>query len=243
MILVDNSQVLFSNIFSSLKHTDNLDEDFCRHMVLNTYRMIRKQFRAKYGELIICDDSANCWRKDFFPHYKAARKKQQKKSSIDFDSIYKIMNVIRNEVREELPYITLKVDRLEADDIIAILCEKFVECSNPQDFLIEHIIKGDVSDGIPNVLSDSDTFVVESKRQKPCGKKKISQIKENLEDESIQDNLERNQKLIDMTKIPNEYYSLVMNEYEEYDVPDRKNLLDYFIRNRLQNLMSSLGDF
>ena len=121
--------------------------------------------------------------------------------------------------------------------------KKFVECSNPQDFLIEHIIKGDVSDGIPNVLSDSDTFVVESKRQKPCGKKKISQIKENLEDESIQDNLERNQKLIDMTKIPNEYYSLVMNEYEEYDVPDRKNLLDYFIRNRLQNLMSSLGDF
>jgi 5'-3' exonuclease len=277
MILVDNSQVLFSNIFSSLKHTDNLDEDFCRHMVLNTYRMIRKQFRAKYGELIICDDSANCWRKDFFPHYKAARKKQQRKSSIDFDSIYKIMNTIRNEVREELPYITLKVDRLEADDIIAILCEnyhqsenilivsndkdfqqlqrypnvsqyspmvkKFVECSNPQEFLIEHIIKGDVSDGIPNVLSDSDTFVVESKRQKPCGKKKISQIKENLEDESIQDNLERNQKLIDMTKIPNEYYSLVMNEYEEYDVPDRKNLLDYFIRNRLQNLMSSLGDF
>ena len=41
-------------------------------------------------------------------------------------------------------------------------------------YLKEHILKGDSSDGIPNVLSPDHTFV-EGLRQKPLGKKKIQQ--------------------------------------------------------------------
>jgi len=255
-----------------------MDEDFVRHLVLNTYRMFRNQFSKEYGELVICDDTGNCWRKDFFPHYKASRKKQQKKSDIDFDRVYEIMNTIRQEVRIEMPYINLQVPRLEADDVIAILCKKyhtdekilivsndkdfqqlqrynnvrqyspmqkkFVECSDPQQFLLEHIIEGDVSDGIPNVLSDSDTFVVEGKRQKPCGTKKIqSMINEDHTTAEWSENFSRNQTLIDMTKIPDEFEDFVIREFENYDVPTRKGLLNYFVRSKLSNLMSSIGDF
>jgi 5'-3' exonuclease len=247
-----------------------MDEDFVRHLVLNTYRMFRNQFSKEYGELVICDDTGNCWRKDFFPHYK--------ESDIDFDRVYEIMNTIRQEVRSEMPYVNLQVPRLEADDVIAILCKKyhtdekilivsndkdfqqlqrynnvrqyspmqkkFVECSDPQQFLLEHIIKGDVSDGIPNVLSDSDTFVVEGKRQKPCGTKKIqSMINEDHTTAEWSENFSRNQTLIDMTKIPDEFEDFVIREFENYDVPTRKGLLNYFVRSKLSNLMSSIGDF
>ena len=177
-----------------------------------------------------------------------------------------------------MPYVNLQVPRLEADDVIAILCKryhtdekilivsndkdfqqlqrynnvrqyspmqkKFVECSDPQQFLLEHIIKGDVSDGIPNVLSDSDTFVVDGKRQKPCGTKKIqSMINEDHTTAEWSENFSRNQTLIDMTKIPDEFEDFVIREFENYDVPTRKGLLNYFVRSKLSNLMSSIGDF
>jgi hypothetical protein len=35
----------------------------------------------------------------------------------------------------------------------------------------EHIIKGDATDGIPNILSADDTFAVDGKRQKPLAAK------------------------------------------------------------------------
>ena len=50
--------------------------------------------------------------------------------------------------------------------------------------------------------------------------------------------------MIDMTKIPDEYESLILEEFEkDMVVNDRSKLLDYFIKNKLKNLMSSIGDF
>ena len=43
----------------------------------------------------------------------------------------------------------------------------------PSIYIKEHILKGDRSDGIPNVLSDDDVFV-EGRRQRPLTKKKIA---------------------------------------------------------------------
>ena len=50
--------------------------------------------------------------------------------------------------------------------------KKMLNGKNPDLYLKEHIIKGDRSDGIPNVLSDDNTFV-DKIRQKPLTKKKI----------------------------------------------------------------------
>ena len=70
MILIDNNQVIIANLFSLLKHNNELDENLLRHMILNTYRMYRKKFHNKYGELVICNDSRS-WRKDIFENYKS----------------------------------------------------------------------------------------------------------------------------------------------------------------------------
>lgn len=130
MIIIDNNQIIIASLYSMLKQNQEFDENFLRHMILNTYRMYRNKFKNKYGELVICNDSRNTWRKDFFKHYKANRKKQKEKSDLDWNEVHAIMDEIRIEVEETFPYKILQVDGAEADDIIAILCKQYWQAEN-----------------------------------------------------------------------------------------------------------------
>ena len=280
MILLDNSQIILSNIFQTIKFNPNIDQDFLRHMVLNTYRMYRTKF-SDYGELVICNDAGHPWRREIFPPYKMNRKKQQQESSTDWDSIYDSLTQIRNEVRDNMPYKNLTLHTCEADDIIAVLAtrfchkekvliisgdkdfqqlqkfgnieqyspiqKKFLACENPHAFLEEHLMKGDTSDGIPNILSDDDVFIAEDKRQKPLTakvKKRIREvISQNELDETISRNYDRNRKLIDFDFIPQYVVELVNDTYDSQTTPPRSGLLNYFIQKGLKNLMENIGDF
>ena len=63
-VLVDYSQVFISNLVQSPQfHSDIIEEDLVRHMVLNSLRYHRKRFYNEYGELVICCDSREYWRK------------------------------------------------------------------------------------------------------------------------------------------------------------------------------------
>ena len=48
MILIDNSLVVIASLFHSLNQTNEIDEDFVRHLVLNSYRFYRNKFKDKY---------------------------------------------------------------------------------------------------------------------------------------------------------------------------------------------------
>ncbi len=82
---------------------------------------------------------------------------------------------------------------------------KFVgKGETPSLYIKEHILKGDRSDGIPNILSDDNVFV-EGRRQKPLSKKKINSWVEEVFmtfTEEEQKNYDRNRKLIDLSCIP-----------------------------------------
>ena len=58
------------------------------------------------------------------------------------------------------------------------ITKRMINGTNPKEYLEDHILKGDTSDGIPNVLSPDHTFT-ERLRQRPLGKKKIESFKEN----------------------------------------------------------------
>ena len=81
MIIVDLNQVMISNFMSQIgNHTDTkIDEGLFRHMVLNSIRSFKTKF-SEYGQLIIACDDKKTWRRDFFPHYKANRKKTRDNS-------------------------------------------------------------------------------------------------------------------------------------------------------------------
>lgn len=130
-----------------------------------------------------------------------------------------------------------------------------ISCENRDLFIQKMILSGDSSDGIPNVLSDDDTFINETKRQKPCGEKKIHSIlSEGLENILINDaafrkNYERNQKLIVLSEqfIPERIWKAVNDEYENISKDfKRKNAIvigNYFRQIGLNGLVSKANNF
>jgi hypothetical protein len=124
--------------------------------------------------------------------------------------------------------------------------KKKIICNDPERFLLEHIIKGDAGDGIPNILSDDNSFVI-GKRQSPVTQKKLdSLVALNLNgkyDHPNFRNYARNKQLIDLTQIPANVRQNILESYTVQGGKKSPNLLNYFIANRLRNLTDSIGDF
>jgi len=284
MILVDMNQISLASVMMHLNITkrDSVDVGMVRHMILNSLRMYRQSYFREFGELIICYDSKHYWRRDYYPEYKANRKKTRNNSGHDWDNIFECLNTIKQELKDSFPYKVLEVYGAEADDIIAVLCnelefdnsntlilsgdkdfiqlhkiknvkqyspitKKYINGEDPKEYLYQHILKGDSSDGVPNVLSPDNTFV-DGLRQKPLSKKKIVEwagpmCEQFLPNDEIKRNYQRNKKLIDLTESPEELSLECINTYKDAPNGDRKKLLNYFIKNRLNDLMENIGDF
>ena len=266
-----------------------VDDTLVRHLVLNNLRYYRSRFTEEYGELVICCDSKHYWRRDYFPNYKANRKKDRESSGYDWDFIFTTLNSVRDEIKEHFPYKVLEVYGAEADDIIAILIKqvyddpdniiissdkdfiqlhgfhvkqyspvskKLINDTSPLEYLREHIIKGDRSDGVPNVLSPDDTFT-ESKRQKPIRKTMLITLTEAMDKWEPKDlfqlakcnrdtwvrNWQRNETLIDLDKIPQDIRDEILREFNNAPTGDRSKLFNYFVEKKLNNLIQSIGDF
>ena len=56
-------------------------------------------------------------------------------------------------------------------------------------------------------------------------------------------NFHRNRTLIDLNNIPNELVGKCIQTYLDTPYKDRKQLLNYFVKYRLKNLMENIGDF
>ena len=100
---------------------EDVDDALIRHLVLNNLRYYRSKFTEEYGELVICCDSKHYWRRDYFPHYKANRKKDRASSGYDWNFIFESLNSVRDEIKTHFPYKVLEIYGAEADDIIATL--------------------------------------------------------------------------------------------------------------------------
>jgi len=143
MILVDLNQVLLAGLMAQISNQKSvkLEEDLIRHMVLNILRMHLKTFRNEYGEVVLCCDNRKYWRKEFFPFYKAGRKKTRDKSSLDWHLIFDMLAKFKLELKENFPYKVIDVEGAEADDIIGTLVprhaphEKILILSSDGDFL------------------------------------------------------------------------------------------------------------
>jgi hypothetical protein len=125
--------------------------------------------------------------------------------------------------------------------------KKFVSEPNPIAFLREHILRGDVGDGIPNVISDDDTFVVADKRQGKLTKTLFKELLQDLSlgglDKEYETNYNRNKKLIDLKQCPKDLVEEIMTEYDAQEGKGRSRLFTYFVKYKLSNLLESISEF
>ena len=142
MILVDLNQVLLAGLMAQIaNHKGKLEESLIRHMVLNIIRTHVKNFKAEDGEVVLCCDNRKYWRKEYFPFYKANRKKTRDKSDLDWHLIFDILGKLKQELKDNFPYKVLDVEGAEADDIIGTLVpiysphQKILILSSDGDFL------------------------------------------------------------------------------------------------------------
>jgi 5'-3' exonuclease len=118
-----------------------VEENLVRHMILNVIRTYVKKFKETHGpEVVIACDNRNYWRREYFPQYKASRKKARDSSGHDWNSIFECLHKIKEELKNYSPYKVIDVDTAEADDIIATLAilrsasEKVMILSSDKDF-------------------------------------------------------------------------------------------------------------
>ena len=121
------------------------------------------------------------------------------------------------------------------------ILKKEVKHADPKAYIREHIIKGDKSDGIPNFLSDDDTFVV-GKRQKPISKKNLERwVKLDPLDfcttPEAKANYMRNKKLIDLTSVPEQLATEIVTSYKTINNSEKKVPLEYFQKHQLSKLI------
>ena len=125
------------------------------------------------------------------------------------------------------------------------ILKKEIKHDNPREYILEHIIKGDKSDGIPNFLSDDDTFVV-NKRQKPISKKNLERWVtldpwDFCQTPEAKANYLRNKKLIDLTCIPENLATEIVNYYKALNNSEKKVPLEYFQQHQLTKLMEDFA--
>ena len=279
MILIDMNQISVASLMMHLHmNKGELEEDMVRHMILNSVRMYRTMFNEDYGEMVLAYDSKSYWRREFFPQYKSNRRKNREEDNKDWDSIFEVLNQIKNEIKEFLPYKVVETYGAEADDVIATLCKhyqsekimivsgdkdfiqlqkygnvsqyspitkKLVNGVDPNVYIKEHVLKGDKSDGVPNVLSPDHTFTDEL-RQRPLTSKKMHDILateiDDLNDE-LKRNYQRNFKLINLDNIPEKLELDILDDFKGASCGNRSKLLNYFIEKRLTSLTENIGEF
>lgn len=277
MIAVDANQIAISHLMVRQKIEQQIDIDTIRKSIIRVLGRTYNKFKNEYGEMVLCYDDQNYWRRDIFPYYKKHRKKEREESKYDWDLVFSVLNKIRDEIRSNFPWKVLQSPGTEADDIIAVLCSHNSYKDNPEPVLIlsadkdfiqlhkykevkqydpihnnwikeedpirylqEHIVKGDRSDGIPNILT-CDSAIMNGVPQKRMSKEKIESIGKMKPEEFTNfirlRNWKRNAELIDFSYIPEPIRDRILTLYYKCNPPKSINL-SYFAQHHLSDILS-----
>lgn len=132
MIVLDYNGIAIAAV---TVHGIQPEEDILRHYILNSIRMYNVKYRKEYGQLVIACD-ARSWRKEVYPQYKHSRGKSREESTLDWGKIFDLLGQYLDEIRENLPYKVLRIERAEADDIIGALAHESQEFGKGEPMMI-----------------------------------------------------------------------------------------------------------
>lgn len=233
------------------------DKNYWRRTLFPYYKAGRKKFREEsdldWNAIFTCLNKIRDEIKVFFPY---------RTIQIDTAEADDIIGTLCHEHGKELggdPILILSGDK----DFIQLqkysnvsqydpVRKRWIKHNDPKAYIIEHIMRGDSGDGVPNFLSADDSIVTPGTRQKPITTKKITSVIEKFNsgekiteifNENELRNWFRNKQLIDLDEIPNHVREKVISEYNRQEGKGRDKLFNYFITNKLKNLTENIAEF
>jgi hypothetical protein len=139
-----------------------------------------------------------------------------------------------------------QLQKFPSVDQYSPILKRYIKEPLPSVQLKQMIIRGDKGDGVPNILTKDDVFVVGG-RQKPITEAKIinwlNQDPTEFCNEEMLRNYSRNESLIDLTKIPQTIVSEILDKYETTQAKTKSVFMNYMIANKLKNLIEVLDEF
>ena len=122
------------------------------------------------------------------------------------------------------------------------IAKKLLNGVDPEEYLREHILRGDKSDGIPTVLSYDDC-IVSGIRQVPMTKKLIKSWKHIPMPEEHKERFERNTTLVDLRYTPYDLQRAILEQFDAKELGSRDKIPAYFTEHGLETLTKKIGDF
>jgi len=107
------------------------------------------------------------------------------------------------------------------------------------------VLKGDMGDGIPNVMSEDDVLVEEGARQTPLRKAKMDMLMQDPEalGTSIARRIIRNRDMIDLSRCPDYLKQEILEAFAAPAKGSVNRLMTLFTKNHMKLLIESLQDF
>ena len=107
------------------------------------------------------------------------------------------------------------------------------------------VLKGDMGDGIPNVMSEDDVLIEEGARQTPLRKAKMDMLMQDPEalGTSIARRIIRNRDMIDLSRCPDYLKEEILEAFNKPARGSVNRLMTLFTKNQMKLLLESLQDF
>jgi len=241
------------------------------------YLMINSLFNCiKFNQpsrVVIAVDSHNSWRKDVYENYKENRKAARDAADIDFDAFWPILDDFIEQMKKTFKNLyIIKLDRCEADDIIAVVIKEesdkntnIVVISSDRDMvqlmknknveLFDPIKRKNVKSLNPERDLQIKIIAGDKSDNIPAIKKRCAirtankMLDEGLEiylaDPEIKANYERNTQLIDFNCIPLEIVKQIKNTYINYVLEpiDGMNIIKFLRYNNINVFAENIEQY
>jgi len=127
IIFIDFGLFMFTGIFSSM-NSKMIPTYTTMSMIMGNLKRVGMTENTKV--IIAVDSKKGSWRKGLDSNYKANRKESRDKYDFDWKTWFKKYNNLINNIEVSTPFYTIEIEKLEADDIIAVGCKYFkdTEC-------------------------------------------------------------------------------------------------------------------
>lgn len=204
-LIIDFSFVMYRSLFVLLDKKDEilLDSEesqirFLKKFSLDLSSIIDRWSKFGNGKVILAVDTKKNWRKNVYDGYKGSRKEGREKANINFDKLFELIDTYIQFLDEKTKINVIKIDRLEADDIIFLVSKHLLDKGESSltitsDVDLNQIIclKGDNFIAQYNSLSKTKKLFIDKDIQKAL--EKISLKITDLEDD-ILSNFNRTKK-------------------------------------------------